>query len=212
MNNRTMLALFTIIPLLLGNAAVHATEGTVKHTQHVQTSTSLNFFDPSTWMKPGSAKMPLNLAHPKTWMMFADPNAHTTIHTAFMNPENYTQFMQPQFWMQFMNPKNWLAWFNPASYEVLFKPETYLGWMRPEPYLHFMDPGIFMQMMNPGAYLGLMNPATYMQWMNPAAYTFTPADTADTADTADSSSFNWFAPETRSQSLSQGETQKSPGG
>jgi len=97
MTYRTISVLFAMFLPLLGPVTLHAANTATPQTQLVQTSPSLNPMDPSTWMKPGGAQMRLNLAHPATWMMFADPNAHTTIHTSFMNPANYSQFMQPQF-------------------------------------------------------------------------------------------------------------------
>ena len=93
MNSRGVSVIFTLLPLLLSPLVAHSADAAAPQTQHIQSSPGLNFADPSTWMKPNSARMPLNLAHPATWMMFADPKAHTTIHTAFMNPANYSQFM-----------------------------------------------------------------------------------------------------------------------
>jgi hypothetical protein len=175
-----------LLPIVLATglfgASVNATAAGTEAAP-VQPQASMNFFDPSTWMTPGTA-MPQagatvqwNPANPAGWAMFIDPNQHGQAHMAFMNPATYGQFMQPNFYMQFANPQNWMSWMNPAAYSTFMNPATYMGWMNPGAWTHAMNPGAYMQWMNPAAYAPFMSPATYMQWMNPQAFAMPAAAT-----------------------------------
>ncbi len=133
-----------------------------------------NPFDSKTWYD-GSNELELEMAEPVAinptdpdfWMSIANPETHSVMHRAFLNPRSWAQFAKPETYVTMMDAKVWMKWAEPKTYSVLADPQT---------YAYRMQPGAFMHVFNAQSYAQLANPSAYMDIVSTAMETVGAAD------------------------------------